>query len=99
MREERIRQLETRLAGWENRIDELEEELARSEAAIRNRYFRDLQDLKEKRDAARNRIAELRLRRAESWEDDDLQAGIIRVFDDIGSRINRLFSNVSNARH
>lgn len=99
MQEERIRQLETHLAGWENRITELEAQLAKAGPQISNSCFRDIQDLKEKRDAARNRIAQLRLPRAESREEDNLQAGIQRVFDDIGSRVNRLANRVSHAEH
>lgn len=95
MREEQIRQLETQLATFDYKISELEGELENATPAVRNSHFRDLQEVKEKRDAAESRLAKLRLRQAQSWEEEDLQAGIVRVFDDIGTRVNRLVSRVS----
>ncbi len=96
MQNEAIQRLENQLNGWEHRIDELEAELDRIGPRTRSRYFRDVQELKERRDAAKNRLSQLRLKQAESWEEEeDLQAGIIRVFDDIGCRVNRLVSKVS----
>lgn len=97
MREEAIRRLENQLDGWDDRIHQLENELERFGPRTRSRYFRDIQELKERRDAVKNRINLLKIRRAESWEEEDLQAGILRVFDDIGIRVNRLVSRVSEA--
>ncbi|WP_303905738.1 hypothetical protein [Thiohalomonas denitrificans] len=95
MQEKAIQRLENQLVGWEHQINELEAELDRIGPRTRSRYFRDVQELKERRDAAKNRLSQLRLKQAESWEEEDLQAGIIRVFDDIGCRVNRLVSKVS----
>ena len=95
MEESAIERLEKQLSGWEDRINDLEAELERIGPGTRSRYFRDVQELKERRDAARTRVTQLRLKEAESWEEEDLQAGIIRVFDDIGCRVNRLVSKVS----
>lgn len=95
MQEKAIQRLETQLNGWEHRIEELEAELDRIGPRTRSRYFRDVQELKERRDAAKSRLSQLRLKKAESWEEEDLQAGLIRVFDDIGCRVNRLVSKVS----
>ncbi len=92
MHEKAIQRLENQLRDWEHRIDELEVELERSGALTCGRCFRDVQELKERRDAAQNRLLRLRRRQVQSWEEEDLQAGIVRVLDDIGCRLNRLLA-------
>ena len=59
--------------------------------ARRGAYERDLAAAEREYHAAEHHLAEARKREALSWEEEDLQAAMVEVFDSIGKRIARLF--------
>lgn len=94
-RKEQIDQLGVRLDELNGRIRAMERELGRiADSKRRETYRGELKVLREKRHVAEERLAELRLREAESWEDEDFLSGVLEIFDEIGERLQRLGERV-----
>ena len=94
MAEEDVRTLERRLGEWTDRIGALEAELDRVAPRVRQTYRDEIQALWDRRHTAVERLARLRREEAQSWEKRDLQSGILRIFDEIGERLDRVLSRI-----
>lgn len=68
-REDFIQGLKTRLDEWNSAIDELELKLHKVEADSKAKLEEQLQDLKKKRDSARNDLHNVQAASAEALED------------------------------
>lgn len=98
--EEEIQRLETRLAEFEEKLSDVSAHLERADPKLREAYAKELRVLEEKKQHAHDRLAELRVQKAESWADEDLRATVFEVFDEIGRRLSRLISSIpSRSRH
>lgn len=86
-----IQALERQLRHLEGRIEDLESRLANAGTGLARQYDADLDALRERHKRAESELSRLRLTDAESWEDEDIFA----IFDDIGRRLDRLFSRLS----
>ncbi len=94
MREEQIQRLESWENDLNNRIAALDSQLDSVPPKLRETFSDELKLLRKQRSEADKRLAELRLEKAESWREEDLQAGIVNIFDDIGRRLDRMFTQV-----
>ncbi len=91
-RNELIEDLEQRLARWDRELVSLERRLAQAEPAQREAYRQEIHTLRKERLQAEDRLVELRTRDAEAWVQDDAGEGLLKIFDDIGARIEHLSS-------
>lgn len=91
MREDDIQALKRQLDHLDRRMEELEGRLAQAGSALRERYQGELKALRNRHREAEAEMARLRVDEAESWEREDLQGGLLAIFDDIGGRLDRLF--------
>lgn len=89
MREDSLAILEQRLSCYAERIAELEQRGAQSSQV--DPFHKELSSLLERYRSVEERLADLRLEKAQSWQEHTADAGLLRVFDDIGQRIDRLF--------
>lgn len=87
-----IEVLENRLSRWANRLRELDSQLDRADPKLRETYRAEIRELERKRLQAERHLAELRIAAAESYTQEDLQAAVFSIFDDIGRRLDRLIS-------
>ena len=95
MREDDIQALKRQLDHLDRRIEELEGRLAQAGSALRERYQSELKTLRERHREAETELARLRRDEADSWEEEDLQGGLLAIFDDLGGRLDRLFGEVN----
>jgi len=91
MEHEDLDAMEARLQRWRQQLDELAARAPTLGPARRGAYERDLAAAEREYHAAEHHLAEARKREALSWEEEDLQAAMVEVFDSIGKRIARLF--------
>lgn len=97
-REQQIQQLERRLNELDGEIRKLEGDLGMvTDSKRRETYRGELKVLHEKRHVAEERLAQARLEKAESWEEDTLLTGILEIFDEIGARLQRLGGKIRGA--
>jgi chromosome segregation ATPase len=95
-RQDQMNELEERLAQWNARIRQLESDRSHADAMGRRAFDAELVTLKEHADSVDGQLAQLRLSKAESWEDETLLTGINRAMDEIGQRLDRLFRGVES---
>jgi hypothetical protein len=89
-----IRRFEAHLEDLDRRMLGMEAELEQVDPGLRASYRNELAALTADRRAAQEKLAHLRLADAESWQEEDLEAGILEIFDEIGERLDRLFFRV-----
>lgn len=89
-----IRRFETHLEDLDRRMHGLQTELDKVDPGLRASYKNELAALATDRQAAQEQLARLRLADAESWQEEDLETGILEIFDQIGERLNGLFSRI-----
>lgn len=94
MEKDDIRVLERRLGEWTDRIRALDSQLDRVDPRVRQAYRDEIQALWDRRQTAEERLSHLRRKEAQSWEKRDLQSGILRIFDEIGERLDRVLSRI-----
>ncbi|MGA7800353.1 MAG: hypothetical protein WCC36_06040 [Gammaproteobacteria bacterium] len=90
-RQQQIEELEGRLAQWRARIRQVESDQSHADAVGRRAFEAELKALKEHVSGADGQLGQLRLSKAESWEEETLLTGINRTMDEIGQRLDRLF--------
>lgn len=93
--DDKIRQLEQRLAEMDEHIAELERRLPNAPTQERGALDRELSAIRERHRHAEQRLAQEKLEQAESWQEEDLETGILEIFDDIGRRIDAMFSRIA----
>jgi len=93
-REQRIHEQEQRLDQLGARVTQLQDELERADTKLRETYRTELKALVKRRGEAQAQLAQLRLQEAESWQQQTLLTGVAQVLDEIGQRLDRLFTGV-----
>lgn len=93
--EEEIIGLEKRLAKFDQQIEQLELEINSGNRKLREDLRPQMKVIRQRRRYAEERLEKIRLAKAESWLDEDFRVGILTIFDDIGRRINSLFSYIA----
>ena len=86
--------LEDKLAEWDARIGQLRAMMNQGDYSLRACCKQELDMLAEKRHQAEAAVSELRLREAESWEEENFRTGLLDIFDEIGNRLNRLVTRM-----
>jgi uncharacterized coiled-coil DUF342 family protein len=76
-----IDKLTTQLREWDAEIDKLEAKAQKAKADVKVEYNQQVQELKQKRDAAQNRLAEAIKAGDEAW--DELKSGADKAFDEM----------------
>lgn len=76
-----LNQLRARLDKWQAQIDALRDDAAHAEPQLRAELQKRIADLQQKCEAARRRIAEIRVSKSTAWE--DLREGAEYLWDDI----------------
>jgi len=84
-REEYIDQLAAQLKEWSVKIDELESKARTAKADVKTGYENQIKQLKDKRDAATQRLQELKGASADAW--DALKAGAETAWADLNKSI------------
>ena len=85
-RDEYIRKMQAKLEEWNAEIDKLTEKAGEVSAGARNEYNEQIESLKAKQAAARQKIEELQQAGEGAWE--DLKSGIELAWTAIGEAIN-----------
>lgn len=86
--------LEDKLTEWDARIGQLQAMMSQGDYSLRACCKQELDVLSEKRHQADTALSELRLREAESWEEENFRTGLLDIFDDIGTRLDRLVTRM-----
>jgi len=77
--------LQARLDEWNADIDKLKARADKAEASVKLGYYEQIEDLKMKQEAAREKLAELKLASDDAWE--DLKAGAESAWDSLGEAV------------
>jgi chromosome segregation ATPase len=93
-REERIKRLERRMGELDTRIHELEADIHKANTKLKEDLAPRLKEIEDKRRQVERLLAELKLKEAEAWDDQNLETGLFAIFDDIGKRIGKLFESL-----
>lgn len=91
-RKKLIEELEQRLAHWDRELRSLEQRLAQADPAQREEFGKEIQTLHGERREAEEHLLKARTDDAEAWARDDIGKGLLRIFDNIGTRMEHLFS-------
>ena len=92
--EQQMKNLEARLSDFATEISKLEGQLKYADSKLRETYQQEINELRQRRRRVEERLAEARLKKAESWSEENLGAGIMEAVDEIGQRLSRLLSRV-----
>ena len=84
-REEYIRKMQAKLEEWNREIDTLTAKAGEVTADVRHEYNEQIESLKAKQEAARQKIEELQHAGESAWE--DMKAGIELAWNAIGEAI------------
>jgi len=90
--EQEIARLEARRQENCQRIEELRERIKGKTEALQREFERDIEDLEQHCKEIDARIHQLREKDADAWEDDNFLTALHEIFDEIGERIDHLFS-------
>jgi len=89
-----VARCERQLRRYRERMQLLEAEIVRADAKLREDLNREVAGLRRLYRRAEEHLAHARLGAAESWVEDDFGTGLFAIFDDLGRRIDGLFSRV-----
>ncbi len=90
--------LERQLDDWHERIEGLENTLDHAESDARARITAELKHLRNQRDQARHKLAQLKETDAEQWAHDDFRAGFLEIWDRIGQEIDAGLERLGHRR-
>ena len=76
-----IDKLTMKLKQWDDDIDKLEAKAQKAESDVKEEYNRHIQDLRDKKKAAQERLEEVKHAGEEAWE--DLKSGAKEAYDSI----------------
>lgn len=85
-----IEKLNAQLKKWEVEIDKLEAKKQTMQANVRDKYSRQIQELRDKMKIARGRLDEANKAGAEAWE--KLKTGAEKAFDDVENAFRKALS-------
>lgn len=84
-REEYIDKLASQLKEWSAKIDELQSKTRTAKADIKTGYENQIRQLKDKRDAAAQKLQELKAESSDAW--DTLKAGAEAAWADLKNAV------------
>lgn len=87
------KKLEAQLDGWNADINKLKAKAENADAEARIKYYSQLDELKEKRNAASDKLDELKEASDQAWE--DIKAGVESAWKDLDESVRRARSNFS----
>ncbi len=90
--EQEIARLEARRNEYCQRIEELRQRIQGKTESLQREFERDIEDLEQHCKDIDARIHQLREQDAEAWEDDNFLSALHEIFDEIGEKIDALFS-------
>ena len=73
--------LKAQLDEWRTEIDKLKARADKAEADVQLEYYKQIETLREKQEAARDKLGELEHACEDAWE--DLKAGVDSAWDDL----------------
>ncbi len=93
--DERILKLESQLGDLTSRMDAISGLAGKVSTRARELYNEEREQILKKCGKARERLNELKLKKAQSWEDETIGDAVLEIFDEIGDRLDKLFSDNS----
>ncbi len=91
---ERIDQLEHKLGEYDGRIRKLDDLMDSVDTKLKEKYKQDVASLHLQSEKARARLHLLKLKKAQSWEDETLGSVMLEIFDELGEKLDLLFSRI-----
>ena len=88
------RSFQAELERYSAQLTRIEAELEKARPAVREELRREMHALEERREKTGAYLAELRLKSAQSWAEEDFWAATRAALDEIGKRIDRLLSRL-----
>lgn len=79
------KKLQAQFDGWSAHIDRLQAKADLAEADAQLTYYKQIEDLRDLQDVAKERISELKEAHANAWE--DLKAGVNSAWDSLGNAV------------
>ncbi len=76
-----INTLTAKLKQWDDDIDRLEAKAQKAKAEVKADYNKHIQDLRDKKKAAQERLEEVKHAGEEAWE--DLKSGSVEAYDSL----------------
>lgn len=84
------KKLQAQLSEWRAEIERLKAKAQHAEGDAELAYYKELEELRSRQDAARDRLDELREAGDDAWE--DLKAGLDKAWDDLGEAVRKAMS-------
>jgi len=85
MKEVYQQKLEAQLAEWNVAIDKLKAKADKAEAEAQIEYYKQIEDMRVKQEAARDKLTELKEAGEDAWE--DLKAGLDSAWNSLGDAV------------
>jgi predicted nucleic acid-binding Zn-ribbon protein len=85
MKEAYQQKLEAQLAEWNVAIDKLKAKADKAEAEAQIEYYKQIEDMRVKQEAARDKLTELKEAGEDAWE--DLKAGLDSAWNSLGDAV------------
>jgi peptidoglycan hydrolase CwlO-like protein len=85
MKEAYQQKLEAQLAEWNVAIDKLKAKADKAEAEAQIEYYKQIEDMRVKQEAAREKLTELKEAGEDAWE--DLKAGLDSAWNSLGDAV------------
>ena len=90
MKEAYQQKLKAQLDEWKAEIDKLKAKADKAEADAQVEYYKQIEDMRVKQKAAREKLTELKEAGDDAWE--DLKAGIDSAWNSLGDAVNSAIS-------
>lgn len=90
MKEAYEKKLKGQLSEWRADTDKLKAKAEQAEGDAQLAYYKELEDLRSRQEAARDKLDELRDAGDDAWE--DLKAGLDKAWDDLGDAVSKASS-------
>jgi len=85
MKEAYQQKLEAQLAEWNVAIDKLKAKADKAEAEAQIEYYKQIEDMRVKQEAARDKLTELKEAGEDAWE--DLKEGLDSAWNSLGDAV------------
>ena len=85
MKEAYQQKLEAQLAEWNVEIDKLKAKADKAEAEAQIEYYKQIEDMRVKQEAAREKLTELKEAGEDAWE--DLKTGLDSAWNSLGDAV------------
>lgn len=91
MKEAFEKKLQAQLDEWSAEIDKLKAKADAKEADVQLEYYKQIEELRSKQDAASSKLSELKEASDDAWE--DLKAGVESAWDSLSTSIKSAVSH------